>query len=95
MVEYAVQLTRSPHTITKSDVQRLYDVGFDETGVLDVCQIVSYYNYVNRLADGLGVELEPSWETRELTMTRADFDDVMRARAAEGEPAVGRTAESS
>ena len=35
--------------------------GFDDTGVLDVCQVTSYYNYVNRLADGLGVELEAFW----------------------------------
>jgi alkylhydroperoxidase family enzyme len=31
---------------------------FDDTGILDICQVVSYFNYVNRLADGLGVELE-------------------------------------
>lgn len=80
MLGYAVQLTRSPHTVTKADVQRLRDAGFDDTGVLDVCQIVSYYNYVNRLADGLGVELEDSWEMRDLTMTRSEFDDVKRAR---------------
>ena len=80
MLDYAVLLTRSPHTITKADVERLLEVGFDETAVLDVCQVVSYYNYVNRLADGLGVELERSWMERDLTMTRSEFHEFMRAR---------------
>lgn len=74
MLEYAIKLTRTPHAVTRADVDRLRAAGFDDTGVLDVCQIVCYYNYVNRLADGLGVELEDSWEDRDLTMTRAEFD---------------------
>ena len=32
--------------------------GFDDSGILDICQVTAYYNYVNRLADGLGVDLE-------------------------------------
>lgn len=86
MLEYAVHLTRSPHTVTERDVERLRSAGFDDTGVLDVCQIVSYYNYVNRLADGLGVELENSWHERDLTMTRADFTAVMAARESGSQP---------
>lgn len=74
MLDYAVLLTRSPHSITKADVERLQQVGFDETAVLDVCQIVSYYNYVNRLADGLGVELEDSWTPEDMVMTRLEFE---------------------
>ena len=42
------------------DVQRLREVGLSDAEILDVCQVASYYNYVNRLADGLGVELEES-----------------------------------
>ena len=51
----------------------LLAVGFSESAVLDICQVVSYYNYVNRLADGLGVELEHFWDLEELTMTREEL----------------------
>ena len=78
MLEYAVKLTRAPHSIDAADVERLRHVGFDETAILDICQVVSYYNYVNRLADGLGVELEPSWSEDALTLTRDEFEARMR-----------------
>ena len=73
MLDYAVRLTRSPHSVVKSDIERLRALGFDDRAVLDICQITSYYNYVNRLADGLGVELEESWAGEELTLTREEF----------------------
>ena len=62
------------------DVQRLRDVGFDDTAILDICQVVSYYNYVNRLADGLGVELEGFWSVEDLTMTRQEFDEIVTSK---------------
>ena len=58
MLDYSVKLTLTPHDVTEADVSALRSSGFDETAILDLCQVVSYYNYVNRLADGLGVELE-------------------------------------
>ena len=80
MVDYAVKLTRTPHAISSDDVSRLKQVGFDDAAVLDICQVTSYYAYVNRLADGLGVELEERWSEEELTMTREEFDDRIRRR---------------
>jgi uncharacterized peroxidase-related enzyme len=74
MLDYAVKLTREPRAVTAADVGTLRSVGFDDTAVLDVCQVVSYYNYVNRLADGLGVELESWWRDEELTVSRAEFE---------------------
>lgn len=44
------------------DVDTLREAGLDDAEILDVCQVTAYYNYVNRLADGLGVELEWYWE---------------------------------
>ena len=73
MLDYAVRLTRTPREVTEADVVGLREVGFDDTAILDICQVVSYYNYVNRLADGLGVELEDSWTDEELTITHEDF----------------------
>lgn len=47
--------------MTDSDVSTLRAAGLEDAEILDVCQIVCYYNYVNRLASGLGVELEEYW----------------------------------
>ena len=80
MIDYAVKLTRSPHSVGSEDIDRLREVGFDDAGVLDICQVVSYYNYVNRLADGLGVELEEFWNEDDLTITRSEFDRASRRR---------------
>lgn len=64
MLDYAVKLTETPWEIKKEDVDQLRSAGFADTAILDICQIVSYYNFVNRLADGLGVELEGFWANR-------------------------------
>ncbi len=82
MVRYALRLTRDPGGDRSSDVEALRAAGFDDAAILDICQVASYYNYVNRLADGLGVELEPTWEGRELTMTRQEFEEQRAARPA-------------
>jgi uncharacterized protein YciW len=73
MLDYAVKLTRSPHAITGADIEALRAEGFTDAGILDVCQVTSYYNYVNRLADGLGVEMEEAWTVDQLTLTRDEF----------------------
>lgn len=79
MLEYSVTLTRAPSTVSPANIDHLRSVGFDDRGILDICQVVSYYNYVNRLADGLGVELEDFWTTDEMIISREEFD-AMRAR---------------
>ncbi len=61
LCRYALKLTITPSEMTASDVEALRDAGFDDRGVVDANQVVSYFNYVNRVVDGLGVELEESW----------------------------------
>lgn len=73
MLEYAVKLTRAPGRMTAEDVELLRSHGFDDRGILDVCQVASYYNYVNRLADGVGVELEARWKPEDLIVSRAEL----------------------
>ena len=73
MLRYAVKLTHEPWAISSRDIGRLIEAGFNDTAVLDICQVVSYYNYVNRLADGLGVELENFWEAEDFTVTEEEF----------------------
>ncbi len=58
MLEYVDKLTRTPAAVDRADVDRLRDVGFSDASILDICQVAAYYAFVNRLADGLGVELE-------------------------------------
>ena len=53
-------------------------IDFDDTAILDICQVVSYFNYVNRMADGLGVELEARWQEEDYTLTEADFEERRR-----------------
>jgi uncharacterized protein YciW len=63
MLEYAVKLNREPWNMIQSDVQRLRNAGFEDSDVLDINQITGYFAFVNRLADGLGVELESYWSS--------------------------------
>ncbi len=60
MVEYARKLTVEPAKMTKVDVDRLREVGFSDRDILEIAEVASYFAFVNRLADGLGVQLE-SW----------------------------------
>lgn len=58
MLIYTEKLTLTPWNMVEADVIALRDVGFGDAAILDINQVTSYYAYVNRLADGLGVELE-------------------------------------
>jgi len=58
MLDYAVKLTRSDGAMTAADVDALRAQGFDDRAIHDICVIAAYYAFVNRIADGLGVELE-------------------------------------
>ena len=62
MLDYAVKLTLEPWSMVEADVQALREVGFSDVAILDINQVTGYYAFVNRLADGLGVELEDFWD---------------------------------
>jgi uncharacterized peroxidase-related enzyme len=55
MLDYAVKLTRDATLVTKADHDTLRAAGFDELGILQITLIASWFNYVNRVADALGV----------------------------------------
>jgi len=61
MLDYAVKLTLEPWNMVEEDVQALRVAGFSDAAILDINQVTGYYAFVNRLADGLGVELEDFW----------------------------------
>lgn len=58
MLAYACKLTVAPWSVVEGDVLDLRECGYSDRDVLDIVEVVAYYAYVNRLADGLGVELE-------------------------------------
>jgi len=72
MLDYVAKLTREPWAMEAADVDRLRRSGFDERAILDICQVAAYYAFVNRLADGLGVELEDYWDEADRETNRED-----------------------
>jgi uncharacterized peroxidase-related enzyme len=58
MLEYVEKLTLRPWDMVEDDVRVLRERGFSDAAILDINQVTGYYAFVNRLADGLGVELE-------------------------------------
>jgi uncharacterized peroxidase-related enzyme len=58
MLDYCLKLTKTPEAMNAADVERLRSHGFDDLAIHDICSIVAYFAFVNRIADGLGVELE-------------------------------------
>lgn len=59
LCEYAEKLTLNPGRMTEGDLAPLRAHGLTDAGLLDLSQVIAYFNYINRLADGLGVDLEP------------------------------------
>lgn len=65
MLIYAEKLTLRPWDMVEQDVIDLREVGFSDGAILDINQVTGYYAYVNRLADGLGVEIEAYFKEQE------------------------------
>jgi uncharacterized peroxidase-related enzyme len=65
---YVEKLTRTPGAMTAGDLDPLRAAGLEDDAIHDVCAVTSYFAYMNRIADGLGVDLEaemdrtPPWE---------------------------------
>lgn len=58
---FAIKMTRTPNRLVEADVQRLRAGGLADEEILHAVEIIAYYNYINRVADGLGVDPEPEW----------------------------------
>jgi len=55
MLDYVAQITHDATKISAADLDKLRDVGFDDRAILQINLIASWFNYINRVADGLGV----------------------------------------
>ncbi len=59
VLDFAVKLTRTPGDMMPSDLDALRQNGLSDLAIHDIVQVAAYFNYINRIADGLGVDLEP------------------------------------
>jgi alkylhydroperoxidase family enzyme len=58
LCSWAEKLTLTPGKMNESDVRRLEEAGFSQNAISDAAQVIGYFNYINRIANGLGVDLE-------------------------------------
>ena len=58
MLAYVEKLTQAPASVQPADIAALREAGFDDTAILQINLIASWFNYINRVADGLGVGRE-------------------------------------
>ena len=58
IVDYVEKMTRSPAAMCHADMEPLRAAGLEDQGILQVCAIAGFFNYVNRMADALGVGRE-------------------------------------
>jgi uncharacterized peroxidase-related enzyme len=59
LLGYAEKLTRTPAQCSRADVDALRAAGASDEAISATVQVAAYFNYINRVADGLGVDLEP------------------------------------
>lgn len=76
ILAYAEKLTRSPERMRPEDVEALRAAGLSDEAVLHACEVVAYFNFVNRMADGLGVALEPDWPHPLLELGESDPEET-------------------
>lgn len=59
LCEFAEKLTLSPAKMSSEDCEALRAVGLTDRDILDAVEVISYFNYINRVADALGIDPEP------------------------------------
>ena len=72
MCEYAEILTVSPSSISQENIDVLRDVGWRDEDIIDIVHITGLFNYLDRVADGLGIEIEPH---KQATSEQLSFSD--------------------
>ena len=59
LAAYAEKLTFHPSKMTEADLGPLREAGLTDRDILDAVEVIGYFNYINRVADALGIDLEP------------------------------------
>ena len=61
LCDFAVKLTHLAAEIGETDIDALRSQGLSDTDISDAIQVIGYFNYVTRVADGVGIDNEPEW----------------------------------
>jgi uncharacterized peroxidase-related enzyme len=61
LCDFAAKLTRLAAEVDEGDIDALRAQGLSDTDISDAIQVIGYFNYVTRVADGVGIEDEPEW----------------------------------
>ena len=56
-------MTYEPAAVGREDIEALRGHGWSDAAIHDAVQVIAYFNYINRVAEGVGVEDEPEWGT--------------------------------
>jgi uncharacterized peroxidase-related enzyme len=64
LCDFAVKVTRESANVSRADIDALRAEGWSDPAVHDALQVIAYFNYINRVADAVGVEDEPEWGAR-------------------------------
>jgi uncharacterized peroxidase-related enzyme len=64
LCDFAVELTLKPAAVGVEHVDRLRRHGWSDVAIHDAIQVIAYFNYINRVAEGVGVDPEPEWNVR-------------------------------
>jgi uncharacterized peroxidase-related enzyme len=65
LCDFAVKLTETPSSMGLEDADALRAHGWDDAAINDAIQVIAYFNYINRVAEAVGIEDEPEWGPRE------------------------------
>jgi uncharacterized peroxidase-related enzyme len=60
LLDFAVKLTKLPSAVRRDDLDSLREQGFTDEQLVDAVHCISYFNFINRVLDGLGVDPEPA-----------------------------------
>ena len=64
MLSHARKLTLTPSEVGPEDIEALRNAGWDDRAISDITHIAAYFNFINRVAEGIGVDLEPEMAPR-------------------------------
>jgi uncharacterized peroxidase-related enzyme len=61
LCDFAVHLTHQPAAVGELEVEGLRSEGWSDAAIHDAIQVIAYFNYINRVAEGVGIDPEPEW----------------------------------